>query len=81
MPGACGVIRHAEIDAIGRIPFGDPVFGGNCIMFVTHAPCHQCAGAIIGNGFITRVVYRHPYRADAVDFLRAHGIEVTEVKV
>ena len=48
-------------------------------MYVTAAPCLECAKLIIQAG-IKRVVYKDEYRlTDGVDLLRRAGIEVEKV--
>lgn len=66
-------VIHAEMDAL--------VQGENMnleTMFVTHAPCLDCAMAIAEAG-IKKVVYEVPYRlTNGIDYLIANGIEVVK---
>jgi len=49
-------------------------------MFITHAPCLDCAKLIYQSG-IGSVLYRNPYRdTSGVTFLEKSGIQVTQVK-
>ncbi len=78
-PGACGVKVHAEILALLRT--NAPVYverEGLCV-YATHMPCADCARGIVNDGRVKRVVYREPYRAPAIDVLRAAGIEIVEL--
>jgi dCMP deaminase len=49
-------------------------------MFVTHAPCLDCAKLIFQSG-IGHVLYRNSYRDTAgVDFLAKGGIQVQQLQ-
>lgn len=72
-------VLHAEANAITKIAKS----GNNSLdatMYVTAAPCLECAKLIIQAG-IRRVVYRDEYRlTDGIDLLRRAGIEVEKVE-
>lgn len=72
-------VLHAEENAIAKLARSHES-GDGAVMFITHAPCPQCAKLIYGAG-IRQVYYRHIYRDTAgVDFLRRCGITVTQVE-
>jgi dCMP deaminase len=49
-------------------------------MFITHAPCMECAKLIYQSG-IGSVLYRNSYRdASGVAFLEKSGVEITQVQ-
>ncbi len=49
-------------------------------MYVTTAPCLECAKLIIQAG-ITRLVYKDDYRvSDGIDLLRRAGIEIVNIE-
>jgi dCMP deaminase len=52
--------------------------GDGADLFVTHAPCIQCAKLIYQSG-ISRVYYDQNYRDDSgIRFLKASGVEVIQ---
>ena len=71
-------VLHAEANAITKVAKS----GNNskdATLYVTAAPCVECAKLIIQAG-IKRVVYRDAYRlTDGVDLLRKAGVEVEQV--
>ena len=71
-------VLHAEANAITKVAkSGNSSLGAT--MYVTAAPCLECAKLIIQAG-IKRVVYKDEYRlTDGVDLLRRAGIEVEKV--
>ena len=70
--------RHAEANAITKVAKSGNNSDG-ATLYVTDAPCMECAKLIIQAG-IRRVVYRDEYRlTDGVDLLRKAGIEVEKV--
>lgn len=71
-------VLHAEANAITKVAkSGNSSLGAT--LYVTAAPCLECAKLIIQAG-IKRVVYRDEYRlTDGVDLLRRAGIEVEKV--
>lgn len=73
-------VIHAEANAIAKLASSHES-GQGAYMFVTHAPCLQCAKLIYGAG-IKAVYYRESYRDTAgLDFLNncgIHTIQATE---
>lgn len=68
-------VLHAEANAITKVA-GSHNNSRGATIYVTHAPCLDCAKLIIQAG-IKRVVYSEEYRlTDGVDLLRQAGIEV-----
>lgn len=71
-------VLHAEANAITKVAKS----GNNSLcatLYVTAAPCLECAKLIIQAG-ISRVVYKDEYRlTDGVDLLRKAGITVEKV--
>ena len=71
-------VLHAEANAISKVAKSGNSSDGSTL-YVTAAPCLECAKLIIQAG-IRRVVYRDEYRlTDGVDLLRLAGIEVEKV--
>ena len=72
-------VIHAEANAISKLARSNES-GLGATMFITHAPCVDCAKLIYGAG-ISKVYYRHQYRDnDGLDFLNKCGIETENVK-
>ena len=72
-------VLHAESNAIAKLARSNES-GFNADLFVTHAPCIDCAKLIYQSG-IRRVFFGENYRDDAgVKFLKASEIEVEQVK-
>jgi len=72
-------VLHAETNAIAKLAKSNES-GMGATMFVTHAPCLDCAKLIYQSG-IGSVLYRDAYRdTSGVTFLEKSGIEVTQVK-
>lgn len=68
-------VLHAEANAITKVAKSGNSSDG-ATLYVTAAPCIECAKLIIQAG-IKRVVYHDEYRVtDGVDLLRRAGIEV-----
>lgn len=68
-------VLHAEANAITKVAKSGNSSDGSTL-YVTAAPCIECAKLIIQAG-IRRVVYHDEYRVtDGVDLLRRAGIEV-----
>lgn len=68
-------VIHAEANAITKLARSSDS-GLDATIFVTHAPCVECAKLIYGAGIKT-VFYRTPYRdTTGVDFLQKCNIEV-----
>lgn len=71
-------VLHAEMNAIAKMLKAGFSSDGATV-FVTHAPCMNCAKALHGAG-ISRLVYGVQYRDDAgIKFLSASGIQVTQL--
>ena len=72
---------HAELNAITKLAKSHES-GNGASLFVTTAPCQQCAITILQSG-ITNVYYCEDYRGvtDGVDFLRKAGIKVLQVSL
>jgi dCMP deaminase len=71
-------VLHAERNALDKLTKRGGQGGDNAVMFVTHAPCLECAKSIYGAG-IKELYYREQYRDPAgIDFLKKSGIEVTQ---
>ncbi len=72
-------VLHAETNAIAKLArSNESGLGAN--IFITHAPCLDCAKLIYQSG-INRVYYGENYRDDSgVKFLKASGIEVKQVE-
>lgn len=75
----CQVAEHAERNAIAfAARYGLALEGAE--MHCTHAPCLDCAKAIINAG-IKKVSYGIPYRLTAgVDLLIAAGLEIIDYR-
>jgi dCMP deaminase len=72
-------VLHAEENAIGKLARSHES-GDGATMFLTHAPCAQCAKLILVSG-IRQVFYRDTYRDDSgVQFLIKGGIDVQQLK-
>lgn len=73
----CDVSEHAERNAIYACARnGVPILGKR--MYVTDAPCHGCARAIVQCGIVS-VTYWRPYRVTSgLDLLIAAGIQLLE---
>jgi dCMP deaminase len=71
-------VLHAETNAIAKISRSTNSSEG-ASLFVTHAPCLDCAKLIHQSG-INSVYYRNQYRStDGVQFLQKCGINVENV--
>ena len=72
-------VLHAETNAIAKLAKSNES-GMGATMFITHAPCLDCAKLIYQSG-IGSVFYRDNYRStDGVEFLKKSGIEVEQLK-
>ena len=73
-------VLHAETNAIAKLArSSDSGLGAD--LFVTHAPCLDCAKLIYQSG-IGRVWYGAQYRDSAgVDFLQRSGIQIEQFNV
>lgn len=73
-------VLHAEANAITKVAASNNNSAGATI-YVTHAPCLECAKLIIQAG-IKRVVYSISYRlTDGIDLLSKAGVIVEQVSI
>jgi dCMP deaminase len=73
-------VLHAEANAITKIARSSNSSDG-ATLYVTAAPCIECAKLIIQAG-IRRVVYCDTYRLDdGVELLRRAGIEIVYIEI
>ena len=71
-------VLHAESNCLAKLA-RSPESGEGAVMFVTHAPCIDCAKLIYQSG-IAEVYYQRDYRDTAgVQFLARCGIPVTQL--
>lgn len=71
-------VIHAESNCISKLA-KSPESGNGATMFITHAPCIDCAKLIYQSG-IAEVYYKHNYRdAAGIKFLKQCGISVTQL--
>jgi len=71
-------VLHAESNAIAKLAKSTNS-GLGATMFVTHAPCMECAKLICQSG-IGHVLYRSAYRdTSGVTFLEASGVKVEQI--
>jgi dCMP deaminase len=71
-------VLHAESNAIAKLARSSQS-GSNASLFVTHAPCLDCA-KLIYQGGISSVYYRNSYRDVAgIEFLEKSGVTVQKV--
>ena len=73
-------VLHAETNAIAKLAKSNES-GLGATMFITHAPCLDCAKLIYQSG-ISSVLYRNAYRdTSGVTFLERSGIQVEQIYV
>lgn len=71
-------VLHAEANAITKVAKSNNS-SKDATLYVTAAPCVECAKLIIQAG-IRRVVYRDTYRIlDGIDLMRRAGIEILQI--
>jgi dCMP deaminase len=71
-------VLHAESNAIAKLARSSQS-GRDADIFITHAPCLNCAKLIYQSG-ISSVYYRNSYRDMAgVEFLEKSGIKVNQI--
>jgi len=71
-------VLHAETNAIAKLAKSNDS-GMGAIMFITHAPCLDCAKLIYQSG-ISNVLYRDTYRdTSGITFLEKSGIIVEKL--
>ena len=69
-------VLHAESNAIAKLARSSQS-GFNADIFITHAPCLDCAKLIYQSG-ISSVYYHNSYRdTSGVEFLKKSGVTVT----
>jgi dCMP deaminase len=71
-------VLHAETNAIAKLAKSNES-GLGASMFITHAPCLDCAKLIYQSG-IGSVLYRNAYRdTSGITFLEKSGVEVKKI--
>lgn len=71
-------VLHAETNAIAKLAKSTES-GNGATMFVTHAPCINCAKLIYQSG-INSVYYRNSYRSDdGIHFLEKCNVKVSKI--
>ena len=71
-------VLHAETNAIAKLARSSES-GLGSVLFVTHAPCIDCAKLIYQSG-ISKVYYRNQYRnTEGIDFLIKCNVEIENV--
>ena len=71
-------VLHAETNAIAKVSRSSNSTEG-AYLFVTHAPCLECAKLIYQSG-IKSVFYRDTYRSeDGIQFLQKCNVEVKQI--
>jgi dCMP deaminase len=72
-------VLHAESNAIAKLARSTNS-GVDADIFITHAPCLDCAKLIYQSG-IKRVFYGHAYRDEAgINFLKTSNIQVEQIE-
>ena len=73
-------VLHAEMNAISKVARSSES-SQDAVMFLTHAPCHDCAKMIYQSG-ISSVYYRTAYRdSSGIEFLEQCNIPVEQIDV
>jgi dCMP deaminase len=71
-------VLHAETNAIAKLAKSNES-GMGATMFITHAPCLDCAKLIYQSG-ISSVLYRNTYRdTSGIDFLQKAGLVIEQL--
>jgi dCMP deaminase len=71
-------VIHAEANAIAKLAKSTES-GEGAVMFLTHAPCMDCAKQVYTAG-ISKVYYKNSYRStDGIDFLNNCKVEVEQL--
>ena len=71
-------VLHAETNAIAKLAKSTES-GDGAKLFVTHAPCLDCAKLVYQSG-ISSVYYRNSYRStEGLEFLQKAGITVEKI--
>lgn len=77
-PPGCTVVEHAERNGIAYAA-REGIRLGDSDAYCTHAPCLECARALLSTG-IRSLSYKTPYRLTAgVELLREQGIQVVDL--
>jgi dCMP deaminase len=72
-------VLHAERNALDKLAKQGGIGGTGASMFVTHAPCLECAKSIYGSG-ITEIFYGEDYRSeDGIYFLKKCGVNIVKM--
>ena len=72
-------VLHAESNAISKLAKSSES-GDGATIFITHAPCVDCAKLIYQSG-INSVFYRSSYRSnDGIEFLKQSGVTVEQIE-
>jgi dCMP deaminase len=70
-------VLHAETNAIAKLAKSTES-GNGASLFVTHAPCLDCAKLVFQSG-INSVYYRNSYRdSKGIEFLERAGVKITK---
>ena len=73
-------VLHAESNAIAKLA-RSPESGEDATIFITHAPCIDCAKLIYQSG-ITTVYYKNEYRStQGLNFLKKSGVVIHHHKL
>jgi len=82
--GSTGYLRtkdeviHAEMNCLAKLA-GSNESGKGAELYITHAPCIECAKMIYASG-ISKVYYRTEFRdVSGVIFLRQCGLEIEQI--
>jgi dCMP deaminase len=71
-------VLHAEMNSLMKLAKSSES-GDQASMFVTHAPCLECAKGIYQSG-ISQLYYQDDYRStDGLDFLKKCGIKIEKI--
>lgn len=71
-------VSHAETAVFGKMML-QGVSAKDGTMFITHAPCIECARIIVGSG-VTHVYYKNEYRSTSgLDWLEKNNIIVEQI--
>jgi dCMP deaminase len=73
-------VLHAESNAIAKLA-RSPESGEGATIFITHAPCIDCAKLIYQSGIAT-VYYKNEYRStQGIEFLKKSGVVIHHHKL
>ena len=71
-------VLHAETNAIAKLARSTES-GNGATLFVTHAPCLDCAKLVYQSG-INSVFYRNSYRDEiGIQFLQKAGVKIEQI--